>query len=123
MNLTNRQRLSKLLCGLIRHPNLILPYLKSNLSLRRRSPLSQNLPWWSFSAIYKADKLFQGKKIFEWGSGGSTLRYAKLGAYITAIEDDLNWLIAVRGELDKAHVSEQVEIRYLPFDFDKTVSS
>ena len=91
----------------------------SNLSLSRHSPLSQNLPWWSFAAIDAADRLFPGKRIFEWGSGGSTLRYAQKGAQLTAIEDDSAWMAAVQTAIQKAGVADMVSMRYISFDFDQ----
>jgi hypothetical protein len=93
--------------------------LLSNLASSRHSPLAQNLPWWSFAAIEEADRLFPGKRIFEWGSGGSTLRYAQKGAQITAIEDDSAWMAAVQTALEKAGVADRVTMKYIPFDFDQ----
>jgi predicted O-methyltransferase YrrM len=93
--------------------------LLSNLSPSRRSPLAQNLPWWSFEAIAEADRLFPGKRIFEWGSGGSTLRYALKGAQVNAVEDDSAWMAAVQSALEKAGVAQQVTMKYIPFDFDQ----
>lgn len=121
MNLTNRQRVVKLASSLFRHPQYITPYLASNLPSSRQSPLAQNLPWWSFAAIQEADLLFPGKRIFEWGSGGSTLRYAQMDAQITAIEDDLKWMAVMQTALHKAHVADRVTIRHIPFDFDQPV--
>jgi len=119
MNLTNTQRFSQLIRALIRQPRYTLPYLSSNLSSTRYSPLAQNLPWWSFAAIREADLLFPGKRIFEWGSGGSTLRYAKKGAHITAIEDDNIWLAAVQSTLQQEDVASLVNLKYIPFNFDQ----
>jgi len=119
MNLTNSQRVIKLAGALIRQPQYIPPYLLSNLSLSRHSPLAQNLPWWSFAAIDAADRLFPGKRIFEWGSGGSTLLYAQKGAQLTAIEDDSAWMAAVQTAIQKAGVADLVSMRYIPFDFDQ----
>jgi len=119
MNLTNIQRFFKLTRALICQPSYTLPYLSSNLSNSRYSPLAQNLPWWSFAAIREADLLFPGKRIFEWGSGGSTLRYAIKGAQITAIEDDSTWLAAVQTALQQADVANLVILNYIPFNFEK----
>ena len=63
--------------------------------------------------------MFPGKRIFEWGSGGSTLRYAQKGAQLTAIEDDSAWMAAVQTALQKAGVADMVSMRYIPFDFDQ----
>ncbi len=95
------------------------PYLLSNLSKTRHSPLSQCVPWWSFAAIDAADRLFPWRRIFEWGSGGSTLRYARKGCQITAIEDDQAWLDAVQAAVAAARVADQVSLRHIPFNFDQ----
>jgi hypothetical protein len=118
MNLSNTQRVLRLAGALIRQPQFTPSYLSSNLAPSRHSPLKQNLPWWSFAAIQEADRLFPGKRIFEWGSGGSTLRYARMGAQITAIEDDSAWLAAVQVALQQAGVSNRVCLRHIPCDFD-----
>ena len=119
MNHSNLQRVLKLAGALIRQPQYTPPYLISNLSPSRHSPLAQNLPWWSFAAIREADRLFPGKHIFEWGSGGSTLRYAQKGARVTAIEDDSSWLAAVEHALQQAGVADQVNLRHIPCNFDQ----
>jgi hypothetical protein len=120
MNLTNTQRVIKLAGALISQPQYTPPYLLSNLSPSRHSPLAQKLPWWSFAAIQEADRLFPGKCIFEWGSGGSTLRYAQKGAQITAIEDDNAWMTAVQTALEKAGIAHRVTMKHIPFDFDQS---
>ena len=76
MDLSNRQRVQKLATAMLRQPKYALLYLRSNLVSSRHSPLAQGLPWWSFAAIEEADRVFPGRRIFEWGSGRSTLRYA-----------------------------------------------
>jgi predicted O-methyltransferase YrrM len=68
-----------------------------------------------------ADRLFPGKRIFEWGSGGSTLRYAQQGARITAIEHDRAWLATVQTFLENVGVANRVTMKYIPFDFDQPV--
>jgi predicted O-methyltransferase YrrM len=119
MNLTNTQRVLKLAGALITQPKYTPPYLLSNLSRTRHFPLSQGVPWWSFAAIDAADRLFPGRRIFEWGSGGSTVRYARKGCQITAIEDDQIWLDAVQTALAAAGVANQATLHHVPFNFDQ----
>jgi len=118
MYLSNFQRVKLLCSSLISQPSYTLPYFSSNLSISQRSPLSQNLPWWSFAAIEFADSHFPGRRIFEWGSGGSTLRYAKMGAFITAIEHDPMWLDAVSKALDAAGCLSNCTLVFSPFNFE-----
>lgn len=58
-----------------------------------------------FAAIQAADRLFPAKRIFEWGSGGSTLRYVQMGCEIIAIEHDPLWLEAVQTALRNVGVA------------------
>lgn len=69
------------------------------------------------------NRLFPGKRIFERGSGGSTLRYAQKGARITAVEDDSVWMTAVQTALENTGVAQRVTMKYIPFDFDQAISS
>ena len=117
MDLPNSRRTSKLVKSLVANPQFILPYLCSNFSPFRRTPLDQGLPWWSYSAISEADKLFPGKRIFEWGTGGSTLRYARMGCQITAIEDDISWLNTLNSHLLNEGLAHRVNIFHHPFNF------
>ena len=117
MDLSNSQRVFKLGHSLVTKPQFTLPYFFSNLSPFRRTPLDQGLPWWSFSAIKEADKLFPGKRIFEWGTGGSTLRYARKGSQITAIEDDSSWLNILNTHISNEGLAHRVNIFHHPFNF------
>jgi predicted O-methyltransferase YrrM len=73
------------------------------------------MPWWSFLAINHADKILGGKKIFEWGTGGSTLRYSRQGAFITAVEHDKKWLQAVSQKLSEENL-DHTNIHYCPLE-------
>lgn len=119
VDLPNSRRAFKLAKSLVTQPEFTIPYLFSNFSPFRRTPLDQGLPWWSYSAIREADKLFPGKRIFEWGTGGSTLRYARMGSHITAIEDDISWLNALSVLLSNEGLSHLVNIHHHPFDFSE----
>jgi len=53
-----------------------------------------NLPWWTFDAVdfvavYLADR--QTTRVFEWGSGASTIWLSRQGVEITSIEHDPDW--------------------------------
>lgn len=118
MNLSNPQRTIKLASSLIRKPNHIWPYLKTNV-LERKLPLDWPYPWWAFDAIKEADRIFRGKKIFEYGSGGSTVRYAKVALSITAVEDNSDWLQSVA---QKTAENKNVNLLYRPFDFRNPIN-
>jgi len=115
MQLSNPQRVKKLIGNLLSNPDLVLPYLHKSV-LSRKLPIDHGMPWWSFRAIERADTLMNGKTIFEYGTGGSTLRFAKTAKRIVSVEDHPEWASVVQNRLDKAGISN-VEIRLLPFDF------
>lgn len=115
MNLTPTQRVTKLAKNLATNPDLVIPYLRTSV-FSRKSPIDLGLPWWSFRAIERGDELFRDKRIFEYGTGGSTLRYAGIADYILCVEDHREWLECVAERLATLHLTN-VELLYKPFDF------
>jgi len=110
MILTNFQRVKKLGGNLIKHPDLIGPYLRTNV-FSRQSPIEIRTAWWSFLAIREVDTLIRDRRIFEYGLGGSTVRWAAKSAAWTGIEDDTIWLETVKcalGSETSAHVDLQL---------------
>lgn len=120
MNLSNSERILKLIDNLVRNPRLIIPYVRMSL-LSRKLPVDLGVPWWSFLAIRRADELFGGRKIFEYGTGGSTLRYAKIATSIHCVEDDNRWATLVRERLSTDGISN-CTIQVVEFDFDNPVN-
>ena len=100
MYLSNSQRIKKVLFHLALHPFDVPFYLTNSLS--SKSPLDLQLPWWSFSSIrYVHDELKTSLRIFEWGSGGSTLFLGKRFSSVTSIEHELKWFEKVESEIKK----------------------
>jgi hypothetical protein len=53
-----------------------------------------DLPWWTFAAIAEADKFLKSRsspRVFEYGSGASTIWLARRAASVTSIEHDRPW--------------------------------
>lgn len=53
-----------------------------------------DLPWWTFAAIDEADKFLKSRsspRVFEYGSGASTIWLARRAALVTSIEHDRPW--------------------------------
>ena len=119
MNLTNTRRTQKLVLNLLFHPSLIIPYLRMSV-FSKKLPIDMAMPWWSFLAVKRADELLGGKRVFEYGTGGSTLRFSRIAEKIVSVEDDAGWMEVVKDRLGKAHVSN-VEIILCPFDFRNPV--
>ena len=93
MNLTNTARVIKLVGDLARRPGYIPAYLRFH-PFRKVVPLQAKLPWWSFEAIdYIAARLADNpKKVFEFGTGGSTIFFAERCREVISVEDDPAWL-------------------------------
>lgn len=86
-----------------RHP--WLPHLrwlgKWARSLRKgATSVADESPWMTFAAIAHLERhlaALGGKgRVFEWGSGGSTLFFARRAAEVTAVENDAEWAETVR---------------------------
>ena len=104
MYLSNTKRTFKLIGHLLSNPKNIIPYL--GYSVPKSSPLELALPCWSLSAIRKMDQhLKRDHRVFEWGSGGSTLYLAKRCKELTSIEHAPNWFEQVEKILTKERVT------------------
>ncbi len=70
-------------------------------SLRKgATSVADESPWMTFAAIAHIDRhltALGGKaRVFEWGSGGSTLFFARRAVEVTAVENDREWAETVR---------------------------
>ena len=58
------------------------------------------IPWFTYSSIYFLDKrIKKGMKIFEFGSGNSTLWFANKGCFLDSYEHNLNWYNFLKDKL------------------------
>jgi len=55
-------------------------------------------------------------KVFEFGSGGSSIFLAERAAKVISVEDEESWVQAVRKEAQKRRL-QNLEIQHHPFDF------
>ena len=54
------------------------------------------VPWYTRDAFRFISRLdLHGKRVLEYGSGSSTLWYARRGALVTTVEDDPDWITRV----------------------------
>lgn len=83
--------------------------------LRSRKPgylMATGTPWLTFDAIYYIkNKLPANARVFEYGSGASTLFWLNRGAQVISIEHDLVWFTHLRN-----HISRQsrLDLRFVP---------
>lgn len=70
-------------------------------------------PWWSYSMIEFIKPLLQkNMRVFEWGSGNSTLFLAKLCQKVVTIEHEYDWYEKLR-----RIVPENVDMRYYELEY------
>jgi len=92
------KRVADVALSLLREPTAIPIYL----STRRRKPLDVELPWINRKAILFLERLLRpDMTVFEYGSGGSTVFFARRCKHVISVEDDREWLTTVRDRLAK----------------------
>lgn len=83
----------------MRHPRNIVRWAVS--MLRRSNSLDQRVPWIVYSARDRiSSALSASSRVFEYGSGGSTLWFADQGCAVTSVEHDPVWCERVRAALN-----------------------
>lgn len=99
-------------------------WLRSLFSIYDLAELSRlDLAWWSFGALAATEKyLAQGapKRVFEYGSGASTLWLARRAAQVVSVEHDPHWY-----ELVRAHTATpgHVDLRLVPAAASGSIAS
>lgn len=67
------------------------------------TPLNQNfcaIPWYTYPAIeFLENKIDKNWKIFEFGSGQSTLWWAERVTEVISLESDQNWFSYIQGNM------------------------
>lgn len=83
---------------LMREPRISYYYFPIWIkSIFRNKRCLYHLPWMTFGALDWLDKNIRREhKVFEWGSGGSTLYWAKKAGYVCSIEHNSEWYEQVR---------------------------
>lgn len=73
--------------------------------------LARALPWMTYDAIDFLGTISGNRcKVFEWGSGGSTLFFAQRCARVVSVEHDKRWSNLVKKKLKEAPHVEYLEI-------------
>jgi len=72
----------------------------------------RNLPWIPFAAqrFIEATILRPESRVFEFGSGGSTIWWAKRAAHVISVENCSEWLERVQNKLDEWGVADKCEL-------------
>jgi predicted O-methyltransferase YrrM len=113
---TAPQKAARLLINLAFHPTYASRYVTDNL-LHSRSPLDLELPWFSYAAIdFLEEHLSPTMSVFEYGSGGSTIFFARRAGSVTSVEDNPEWFNRVRDRVAQLGINN-VALRLFPFNF------
>ena len=90
-------------------------WLRSLLSIYDlKDLLHHDVPWWTFEAADRVDGFLAtrpGARVFEWGSGASTVWLSRRAASVTSIEHDAAWAAIVAPVLPDNAVVRVVEPR------------
>jgi len=85
-------RNAKRLLTVLRSPRQFKHFPTWLMSFRPGYALATPLPWLNFDAIdYLKLRAVAGWRVFEYGSGGSTLFWLKCGADVVSVEHDPQW--------------------------------
>jgi predicted O-methyltransferase YrrM len=113
-------KIGRLVADLMVHPNYLPRIIEHNL-INGKSPLDLEVPWFSYAANdFLAEYLKPDMTVCEYGSGGSTLFYARRTNFVYSIEDNERWYELVRNRLREKGI-HNVELRFQPFDFKNPI--
>jgi predicted O-methyltransferase YrrM len=114
-------KIARLLTHLVIQPQYLVPYVATNV-VRPRLPLQLELPWISYAAIdFLAAFAANQMSVFEYGSGGSTLFFARRAAAVISVEDNPLWLERVRQRIEQLGLTN-VDLRHKPYHFGSVVN-
>lgn len=85
-----------------------------------------SLPWWTFEAATEVDRILSenpGARVFEWGSGASTLWLAARAKEIISIEHDSAWATKVQARLDSSSFGAKVSLVHIPSEASGEITS
>jgi len=116
MHGTTTQKIGRALASMALHPSYLARSVQHNL-LASTTPTDLELPWFSYAAIDFLERHLKPEmRVCEYGSGGSTLFFARRVAHVHAIEDNREWLEMLGARLAEKGLSN-VTLAWCPFDF------
>lgn len=116
MHGTVPQKIGRILTNLILHPQYISRCLAHNV-LHGKTPLDLEIPWFSYAAIdFLNEFLKPDMTVCEYGSGGSTIFFARRVKSVFSIEDNPQWYEMVTRRLKEKGL-RNATVTLCPFDF------
>ncbi|MHB8522370.1 MAG: class I SAM-dependent methyltransferase [Limisphaerales bacterium] len=114
------KKIGRLIVDLATHPRHVRRYIRHNV-FNGKFPLDLGLPWFSYAAIdFLETYLRPDMSVCEYGSGGSTLFFARRVRSVFSIEDNPEWLGLVTRRLRDEGL-DHATIKLCPFDFKNPV--
>lgn len=91
MDTSTSRKLTRLAGSLLTHPSHVPRYV-AHAPCWGRSPIDLELPWFSYGAIDFLAKLVRPEHtVFEYGSGGSSVFFARRARTVHSVENDPAW--------------------------------
>lgn len=116
MHGTLTQKVGRIVCDFALHPSYVSRYVTKSI-MPGQTPLDMEIPWFSYSAIDFLDNyLTQSMSVCEYGSGGSTVFFARRTKSVFSIEDNAQWFTKVQGCLEEKGLTNAT-VNYVPYDF------
>jgi hypothetical protein len=89
-----------------------------------KSPLDDGMPWMTFDAInFLKNYLEKKMKVFEYGSGGSSVFFSKLVGEVISVEHDEEWLNSVKGAINNLELRNWKGILIKPEEIPRFTNS
>ncbi len=109
-------KIVRVIGNLVLHPQYIPRCLTHNL-IHDKTPLDLGIPWFSYAAIDFLELFLEPHMtVCEYGSGGSTVFFARRAKSVFSIEDNPRWFELVSHRLREKSLPN-VTLVLCPFDF------
>jgi nitrogen fixation protein len=96
---------------MVKRPRDCARYIRDKI--QRKSPIQQGIPWISWAAYdYLRRHVKPGSRVFEWGGGGSTIFFSKMGCDVTTVESSAEWISQIKTALGES--ATRVALRHVP---------
>ena len=120
MHGTVSQKIGRVIGNLITHPQYISRCFTHNV-INGKTPLDLEIPWFSYAAIdFLKGFLRPDMNVFEYGSGGSTLFFARRAKRVISVEDNPQWFDWVSRRLREKGL-ENATLKLCEFNFKNPV--
>ena len=117
---TITEKIGRVIGNLVLHPQYIPRCLTHNL-FQDKTPLDLGIPWFSYAAIDFLERFLEPHMtVCEYGSGGSTVFFARRAKSVFSIEDNAHWFKVVSKRL-RENSLPNVTLVLCPFDFKQAV--